>query len=279
MPEGPEVRRMAEGLDSLLRGTCLYGPFINEASSYYGKGIANAELLAHGAHVDAVVPKGKKIIFYLSLLPPYSGQIWMLSSVLMTGRWGLHTGKYSGITFTVAKTVQCANYIHVNLETLYYDDQRRFGTLEIGSGELVLKDVGPSFMQDEVSIEYFTQVLRNKRLANKPIGDFLLEQKYVSGIGNYLRADILYLAGISPFRSLSLLSDNDIETLYRACLDRFAAAYTANGHTIRSYFTPIGESGAYDPLVYGKNTSPAGNPVIKVTDSKRTIHWDPVVQR
>ena len=175
--------------------------------------------------------------------------------------------------------MQYTSYTHVNLETLYYDDQRKFGTLEIGAGELVLKDVGPSFMQDEVTLEIFYNAIRNKRLTKKPIADFLLEQKYVSGIGNYLRADILYLARISPFRLLGQISDAEVTHLYNACLDRFAVAYAANGHTIRSYFTPIGESGAYNPLVYGKSRSPAGNPVSTETKAGRTIHWDPIVQR
>jgi formamidopyrimidine-DNA glycosylase len=48
------------------------------------------------------------------------------------------------------------------------------------------------------------------------IGIFLLEQKYISGIGNYLRSDILYDASISPFRSLTSLSDDNIKILHKS---------------------------------------------------------------
>mgnify|MGYP002398421705 CR=1 FL=1 len=279
MPEGPEVRRIAEGLGSVLVGSIIYGPTITPQSRYHKNGLVNSHLFGEGAHVNAIVPKGKKIIFHLSLIPPYSGQIWMISSLGMEGKWRFQRGNNSGIQFTVLTCKMYPHYRHLHYQTLYYDDSRHFGSLEIGTGPIVLKDVGPSFMQDEVTLEHFATVVRNPRISSKPIGDFLLEQKYVSGIGNYLRADILYLAQINPFRSCGSLSDNDIVQIYIASLDCFRTAYESNGHTIRTYFTPIGETGAYDPLVYNKSVSPAGNPVRKDELSKRTIHWDPIVQQ
>jgi formamidopyrimidine-DNA glycosylase len=58
-----------------------------------------------------------------------------------------------------------------------------------------------------------TAILKKKNL-DKPIGIVLLDQKNISGIGNYLRADCLWLAKISPFRKVKDLSVGDLKKLF-----------------------------------------------------------------
>ncbi|XP_042330393.1 endonuclease 8-like 1 isoform X2 [Sceloporus undulatus] len=83
------------------------------------------------------------------------------------------------------------------LRVLCYVDVRRFGRWEVdGSWQA---DRGPCVM---LEYEKFREnVLRNlsDKAFNKPICEALLNQKYFSGIGNYLRAEILYRLKIPPF--------------------------------------------------------------------------------
>ena len=41
-----------------------------------------------------------------------------------------------------------------------------------------------------------------------------MNQKIISGIGNYLRSDILWLSRISPFRKVKKLSEKELESIY-----------------------------------------------------------------
>lgn len=43
-----------------------------------------------------------------------------------------------------------------------------------------------------------------------------MNQKVISGIGNYLRADTLYHSKISPFRKVKNLTDKELEDIYNS---------------------------------------------------------------
>ena len=72
--------------------------------------------------------------------------------------------------------------------------------------------------QKRATKKLWIKELTNIKLANKQIGDFLHDCKKFSGIGNYLRCEILYECKISPFRKLSELSLDEIENLYKVSL-------------------------------------------------------------
>ncbi|XP_069480649.1 endonuclease 8-like 1 [Ambystoma mexicanum] len=80
---------------------------------------------------------------------------------------------------------------------LCFVDVRRFGSWEVnGSWQ---PERGPCVLQE---YEQFREnVMRNlhDKAFNKPICEALLNQKYFNGIGNYLRAEILYRLKIPPF--------------------------------------------------------------------------------
>ena len=106
---------------------------------------------------------------------------------------------------------QMDNYIrnslnHLNVEfktskgSLFYYDTLSFGTLKVikGIDELnkKLKTLGPDIMDIGTDLVVFkTQIKKTKNL-EKEIGVVLMDQKTISGIGNYLRSDILYLSKI-----------------------------------------------------------------------------------
>lgn len=114
---------------------------------------------------------------------------------------------------------------HLNVEfktdqgSLYYYDVLSFGTLKVIQGieELnkKLKLIGPDIMDHDTTLEVFKNQLLKPKNLHKEIGIVLLNQKVISGIGNYLRADILYLSKISPFRKVNKLTDKEIEVIFK----------------------------------------------------------------
>lgn len=83
--------------------------------------------------------------------------------------------------------------------TLSFVDYRRFGRWQV-EGEWGC-DRGPDPMLEYDAFR--ANVLQNLSAAafNRPVCEILLNQKFFNGIGNYLRAEILFRCGIPPFES------------------------------------------------------------------------------
>ena len=110
-------------------------------------------------------------------------------------------------------------------------------------------------------------------------GSRMLQPKYFSGVGNWIRAEILYECKIAPNRKLGDLTDSDVKHLYHWSIKILKDAYKVKGLTISNYIDPEGNYGTYKVKVYMQKTDPLGHKVItSVFSDKRTIHWVPEVQ-
>ena len=69
-------------------------------------------------------------------------------------------------------------------------------------------------MNNEVTFNFYKEQLSKKKYQDKPIGIVLTDQKFIAGIGNYLRSDILWLSRINPFRMVKDLTDEEIYKIY-----------------------------------------------------------------
>jgi formamidopyrimidine-DNA glycosylase len=101
---------------------------------------------------------------------------------------------------------------------VYYYDSLSFGTLKVIDNkeelEKKLNQIGPDIMDESTSIDIFIEQVTKKNNLDKYIGNVIMNQKVISGIGNYLRSDILWLSRISPFRKVKDLSNKELETIY-----------------------------------------------------------------
>ncbi len=113
---------------------------------------------------------------------------------------------------------------HLNFEittsegTLYYYDMLSYGTLKCvdNDNELnkILDKIGPDIMDKKTTLEVFRNQILKKSNLDKAIGNVIVNQKIISGLGNYLRSDVLWLSKIDPFRKVKKLTDNEIEDIY-----------------------------------------------------------------
>ena len=113
---------------------------------------------------------------------------------------------------------------HLNFEIitdtgiLYYYDMLSYGILKCIDNEndlnKILNKMGPDIMDENTTLEVFHNQILKKNNLNKPIGNVIVNQKIISGLGNYLRADILWLSKIDPFKKVKKLSDNEIKNIY-----------------------------------------------------------------
>jgi endonuclease VIII-like 1 len=115
--------------------------------------------------------------------------------------------------------------------SLAFVDVRRFGKWKWGSWG---NDRGPDPTTD---FQNFIRNIKNnlhKNDFNKPICEVLMNQKYFNGIGNYLRAEILYRVNVNPFIPAreALTSHSEI---YELCRWAPLQAYKLGGGVVESY--------------------------------------------
>ena len=108
-----------------------------------------------------------------------------------------------------------------------------------------------------------------------------MDQSIVSGVGNYVKAEALYLAKISPHRTVSSLTNAELCDLNAAVRSVLVNSFKSGGATLQSYQDFYGEVGDATQrfAVYGRKSDPEGREIIKEqTKGGRTTHWVPQVQ-
>ena len=283
MPEGPEVRRTTERLRQRLAGSHLQKITV-EDQDWFTKQVRDdvqdlISAVANGAtRIDNVECKGKFIWFTIS----DGSEVYRIHHTLgMSGTWrlpGRGDKKHRRLAF------------HTDNGEITYVDYRKFGTFKIFKNnkdalDLKLASLGPDILNEDVSLTTFRERIRGghkrKGLGHKEITQVMMDQTVVSGIGNYIKAEALYMSKINPRAKVSNLTDSEIEDLGRNCIWVIKASYAARGATIRNYKLPNGDTGDYkfEFKVYAQANDPAGYLVRREqTADKRTTHWVPEVQ-
>lgn len=269
MPELPEVATCANVLHDLIGGKIITDIVAGEKGVYRSGGPKKLDFkgVTFPQKIVRIFHRGKKIVFQLK-------KGFMVSFLGMEGRWILEEGKHTCIILCLDKG------------NIYFDDTRHFGVLlfatEPEDYEAIFKDVGLDLLNDRalITAETWRETLSSSRLKNKEIGDFLLEQKYFAGVGNYLKSEILYRTRISPYRTLGTLSEREMERLRRKTFLTIDESYAAGGLTIATYRNPLDEMGTYTVRVYGLDEDSKGNIVERVVlKDGRTTYWVPAVQK
>lgn len=269
MPEGPEVHVQADSLHTILIGKTITALTLGEGwLTPKRKAPANYATFCEALPltVTSVTAKGKKILFNLS------NDYTILSYLGMEGKWTIEKRDHSHIT------LQCEDGT-----TLWYDDSRHFGNLEflcsIKERETRLAELGPCLVKGGVTVKEWVTTLRAKRLQPKQIAAVLMSQEIFSGIGNYIKAEVLYASRIRPNATVGSLSDEHLTTLYTCTQQVIQASYAAQGATLSSYLHVDGSKGGYKVVVYDKKTDPDGNRVAtNYFHDDRLTHWVPAVQ-
>jgi len=263
MPEGPECYRLTEKMNNIL---CLkklvkievVGGRYKKHGAPFSLQYLNDTLLEKLVRFVSVKAKGKLI--YMTL----DNDIHLISTLGLMGKWVKTATKHQCIKMTYCsldpETLSTGKEIH-----MYFVDQIHYGTFGIllNSFELnkKLATIGPSVIEpSELTWEIFHSICRKH--GKKALPEFLMNQKFISGIGNYLKSEIMYQAQCSVISPLQEYSDKQLRVLYDTCID-IAQACTFGKYRLR---------------VYRKRKDPNGNPVFTIkTPDKRTTHWVPNV--
>lgn len=278
MPERAEIARMAYILNTIYNNrVCNFVALLDKnKKGLYSSCELKIDQMEGYRKIDvnqkltSVTSRGKKIIFEFNENPTLQGRF--VSSCGLDGRWTLEQSKYTTI-------VLCFGDIYA-----FYEEIRIGGNFSICNYpspqyDHIFKDVGPDLMTDETRWEIFYPILKNPKTNHWTIYNFLMEQKFLSGDGNWLTAEVLYECRINPNRLKGNLSDLDITNLYQVNKRIIIEAYEKGGLTIKDYKDPLGQEGTYETKCYGRRFDPHGNPIIKeVGRNGRKMHYCPAIQ-
>ena len=93
-----------------------------------------------------------------------------------------------------------------------------FGTITLFDSKVKLdkklSTLGVYIVDKDTTFKVFKEQIEKDKNLNKEIGNVIVNQKVVSGIGNYLRSDILWMSKISPFRKVKDISDVELKKIY-----------------------------------------------------------------
>jgi len=204
MPEGPEVKRLTEELNEKLSNNNIKDITVI-GGKYSKKSITDMHKLI-GLKIMSINCYGKFIYWNF-----YNTDIVMFNTLGMTGWWEYeqtphNNAKHNNVKFIIDGIV------------IYFNDMRNFGNIIVANKEKLQKKLdtlGADIITDNInnSFEKFKKRLLKKR-DDMMICTALLDQNIAAGCGNYLRAEALYIAKMSPFRTIHNISEDELKELW-----------------------------------------------------------------
>ena len=227
MPELAELRLTAD--------------YINKCSHGEGPGIHYTKIEKNPNHkgTHCITPESPKD--YFSLSAESRGKELIVYIKEGDNITPLRMGMGMSGHFELTNTGQESKHAHLKFyrkdgTTLSFVDVRRFGKWKAGETWSTNRGPDPTTEADEFKYN----ILKNldKRVFDQPIHLVLMNQKYFNGIGNYLRAEILYrLPEVNPFMDAREVIDNCPKVL-ELCTTIPRKAYSLGGGQLKDWENP-----------------------------------------
>jgi formamidopyrimidine-DNA glycosylase len=203
MPELPEVQTIVD----VLNAAGVPGCRIDSVSVHWPKTIATdtPETFINrlrGRVIRSVRRRAKYIVFELS------DKLWMLVHLRMTGRLELDTR--AGLSDPHVQVCLMLG----DGRRLAYHDTRKFGRFYLTARPAsILGSLGPEPLASDFSAKFLARRIGRRQRRIKPL---LLDQAFLSGLGNIYVDEALWLARIHPLRAANTLTWQEVRCLHRA---------------------------------------------------------------
>lgn len=263
MPEGHTIHRLAREHTPLLVGRPV------ATSSPQGRFATGAELLA-GRVVERIDPYGKHLFY------GFTDDLWL----------HVHLGLYGAFVSGAGTPPEPRGALRLRMTTgEHWIDLRgptRCEVLAPHERTAVLARLGPDPLRRDADPE---RAWARISTSGRSIGELLMDQSVLAGVGNVYRAEVLYRAGLSPFRSgrelprrLWDLMWPDLRTLLRAGVRAGHIVTTAREDRDRRSGPARREDRFYVYRRHGLPCRRCGTEVRTQVMAGRNLYWCPVCQ-
>jgi len=255
MPELPEIEIVKRSLFKMVNKAKIVNVKINNKNLRYkipntlSKKLINEKILK-------ISRRSKYLIFHFKnkLLLVHFGMSGKFLIVRSKDNKMFKTSFYYDLNI-LAKH----NHIYFVLNNglvLIYNDVRRFGFFKLFENiklkEIIyLKKLGPEPFSVLFCIKYVQKFIKNRK---KNIKNLLMDQTFVSGLGNIYANEALFLSKIHPLRQCSNLERKSIKNLIYNIRRVLKISINQGGSSIKDFKNADGKSGNFQQFfnVYGQ---------------------------
>lgn len=263
MPEGPEIRRAADALAAAV----IDQPLIEVGFAFPQLKHYRDRLI--GERIIAIEPRGK------ALLTHFSNGLTLYSHNQLYGVWKV---------VNAGEVPETKRDLRVRLETadrailLYSASEITVGPREEIEQHPFLQRIGPDVLDMALTATAVEQRLLSPRFRRRQLGGMLLDQAFLAGLGNYLRAEILWQAELAPQHKPQDLAPETLQRLAETLLAVPRLSYQTRGQ--------VDENRHHGALfrfkVFHRSGEPCercGTMIERTSLSSRPFYWCPNCQK
>jgi endonuclease-8 len=265
MPEGDTIFRSARTLHQALAGrqVTLF------ETAYAPLARVNDQSPLAGRTIEKVESRGKWLLVH------FSGDLILATHMLMSGSWHIYrvgerwkrSRSHMRVVLGTADLLAVAFDVPVARFHSARGLERFAGVAGLGPDLL-----GTEFAADEAAARLLEQ-------ASEEVGNVLLNQRVVAGIGNVFKSEICFACGVYPFRQVGSLRAQEIECLLGTARRLLAASAALGSRRTTGSIHPAARL-----WVYRRAGSPCrrcGTPILmrKQGSGARSTYWCPDCQK
>ena len=281
MPELPEVEIVKQSLKKKIKDKKIIKVVVRNRNLRF-KLQSNFEKIL----TNRIVNKISRISKYLILI--FDNHKYCIIHLGMSGTIHLinksKKTKITNLSFYKSKILpKKHNHIEIIFSKfkIIYNDPRRFGFFKILNNEHEFRSyfnkLGPEALNDDFNIKYLKKNLKNKK---KNIKNLLLDQKFVSGIGNIYANEILFYSKINPKKKALKINYKEINQLLKFSKKVLNLAIKFGGSSIKDFKNTKGSMGEFQKKfkVYEKDNEKCprkkcSGKIIKIFISNRSTFF------
>ena len=257
MPELPEVEVVKRSLINKTQNLIVKAVKINDGRLRYRINRNKIKKII-GLKFEKISRRSKYLLFF------FNKNIVMLVHLGMTGKFFFVSHKkkkyktsfYYDMDEDKDKKHDRVIFDLSNNQKLIYNDIRKFGFIKfIKLANLEqnahLKHLGPEPLSTQFNIKYFTNYIAGKE---RVVKDILMDQKFISGLGNIYVNEILFFSGVRPTKKIKKLADVEIKKIIKFTKKIISKAILLGGSSIKDFSSSSGKKGSFQQYfnVYGK---------------------------
>ncbi len=256
MPELPEVEVVKKSLKKEINNLTIKKVKINDGNLRYKVKKRDINKIV-GSKILTIKRRSKYLLIY------FNNDYVMIVHLGMTGKFFIESKekiKKTSFYYEIKENNQKHNRLIFKLKrdlNLIYNDVRKFGFIKITSLSKIkddkhLKILGPEPLDKNYNLRYFKNYLIGRK---RTIKDLLMDQKFVSGLGNIYVNEILFFCKISPIKKINKLKIKDIKNILINTKRVLKKAIIFGGSSIKNFSNSVGKKGNFQQHfnVYGKN--------------------------
>jgi endonuclease VIII len=271
MPEGPEVKRAANEISKAIADRPITSIFF--AFSH----LKLYEQILQGQTVQSVRSKGKAVLINLE------NQLTIYSHNQLYGKWVIRKA-YS----YPATNRQLRLAIHNSSKSALLYSASAIEVLDQVAIALhpFLSNLGPDVLDETTTVEQVVQRLQDKHFYRRSFLSLLLDQHFLCGLGNYLRSEILFVAGLHPTYSPRDCTLEQLTQLAIAVIGITQQSYQTGGTTNNlELVAQLQQQGhhysSYRHYVFNREGKPCflcGTIILKAMSGRRRYYYCPRCQ-